>query len=44
MGDTYDDAYNLALEDCNKSGMIFIHPFDDQEIIEGQATVGIEIV
>jgi len=44
MGDTYDDAYNLALEDCNKSGMIFIHPFDDQEIIEGQATVGIEIL
>lgn len=44
MGDTYDDAYNLALEDCRKSGMVFIHPFDDQEIIEGQATVGVEIL
>jgi len=44
IGDTYDDAYNLALKDSNKSGMIFIHPFDDQEIIEGQATVGIEIL
>lgn len=44
MGDTYDDSYNLALEDCTKSGMVFIHPFDDQEIIEGQATVGVEIL
>ena len=43
-GDTYDDAYNLALEDCKKSGMMFIHPFDDREIIEGQATVGVEIL
>jgi len=44
IGDTYDDAYNLALEDSKKTGMAFIHPFDDQQIIEGQATVGIEIL
>ncbi len=44
IGDTYDDAYNLALEDSIKTGMAFIHPFDDQQIIEGQATVGIEIL
>ncbi len=42
-GDTYDDSYQLAMEDCKKTGMIFIHPFDDQDIIEGQATVGLEI-
>lgn len=42
-GDTYDDSYQLAMEDCQKTGMIFIHPFDDQDIIEGQATVGLEI-
>ena len=42
-GDTYDDSYQLAMEDCRKTGMIFIHPFDDQDIIEGQATVGLEI-
>ncbi|WP_167618014.1 threonine ammonia-lyase [Maribellus sediminis] len=43
-GDTYDDSYKLAMEDSQKTGMVFIHPFDDQEIIEGQATVGTEIL
>lgn len=42
-GDTYDDSYHLAMSDCEQTGMIFIHPFDDQQIIEGQATVGLEI-
>ncbi|MFV0591268.1 MAG: threonine ammonia-lyase [Draconibacterium sp.] len=44
IGDTYDDAHNLALEDCKKTGMAFIHPFDDKEIIEGQGTVALEIL
>lgn len=43
-GDTYDDAHNLAMKDCKKTGMAFIHPFDDPQIIEGQATVGVEIL
>ena len=43
-GDTYDDAHRAALEDCKKTGMSFIHPFDDPQIIEGQATVGLEIL
>lgn len=43
-GDTYDDAHNSAMEDCKKTGMAFIHPFDDPQIIEGQATVGVEIL
>ncbi len=43
-GDTYDDAHKAALEDCKKTGMAFIHPFDDAQIIEGQATVGLEIL
>ncbi|WP_163326311.1 threonine ammonia-lyase [Draconibacterium mangrovi] len=43
-GDTYDDAHRAALEDCQKTGMVFIHPFDDPQIIEGQATVGLEIL
>ena len=42
-GDTYDDAYEAAMEDCTKNGKAFIHPFDDPKIIEGQATVGFEI-
>ncbi|MCE4564138.1 threonine ammonia-lyase [Maribellus sp. CM-23] len=44
IGDTYDDAHNLALADCQKTGMAFIHPFDDREIIEGQGTVALEIL
>lgn len=43
-GDTYDDSYRLALEDCRKNGMTFIHPFDAPEIIEGQGTVAIEML
>lgn len=43
-GDTYDDAQNAALDYCRKAGMAFIHPFDDAQIIEGQATVGLEIL
>ncbi len=43
-GDTYDAAESAALSDCRKSGMAFIHPFDDEQIIEGQATVGLEIL
>ncbi len=44
IGDTYDDAHNAAMTDCQKTGMAFIHPFDDEQIIEGQATVGLEIL
>ncbi len=43
-GDTYDAAHCAAVEDCKKTGMAFIHPFDDPQIIEGQATVGLEIL
>ncbi len=43
-GDTYDAANLAAVEDCKKTGMAFIHPFDDPQIIEGQATVGLEIL
>ncbi|MEN8115333.1 MAG: threonine ammonia-lyase [Bacteroidota bacterium] len=43
-GDTYDDAHHAALADSMETGMAFIHPFDDKEIIEGQATVALEIL
>lgn len=43
-GDTFDAAYEDAKRFCEDSGMTFIHPFDDPKIIEGQATVGIEIM
>lgn len=43
-GDTFDDAYQYAVKLCEKENKTFIHPFDDPQIIEGQATVGLEIV
>lgn len=43
-GDTFDDAYTTALQVCKDKGMSFIHPFDDWKVIEGQATVGLEIL
>lgn len=43
-GDTFDDAKNAAMIYCDKAEASFIHPFDDDKIIEGQATVGVEIL
>lgn len=43
-GDTFDEANALALECSRSEGLAFIHPFDDEKIIEGQATVGYEIL
>ncbi|MES2372091.1 MAG: threonine ammonia-lyase [Bacteroidota bacterium] len=43
-GDTYDDCAVAAKQFTLENGMSFIPPFDDIRIIEGQATVGIEIL
>lgn len=43
-GDTFDDAYREAVEDAKTNGKPFIHPFDDPRVIEGQGTVGLEIL
>ena len=43
-GDTYDDAYAHARELEKKEGMVFIHPFDDPDVIAGQGTIGAEIL
>lgn len=44
VGDTYDDCAVAAKNFCQQHGMLFIPPFDDYRIIEGQATVGVEIL
>ncbi|MBK6266470.1 threonine ammonia-lyase [Marivirga sp. S37H4] len=44
IGDTFDDAYFAAREHCKKENTLFIHPFNDPKVIEGQATVGLEIL
>lgn len=41
---TYDDAYEEALRLQKETGATFIHPFDDDEVIAGQGTIGIEIL
>ncbi|MBO5328707.1 MAG: threonine ammonia-lyase, partial [Clostridia bacterium] len=40
----YDDAHNKAEELKEQKGYTFIHPFDDEDVIAGQATIGLEIV
>ncbi len=39
----YDDAYNRALELRDECGYTFIHPFNDEDVIAGQGTIGLEI-
>ena len=43
-GDSYDEAYEHAQELAAEKGLVFIHPFDDPEVIAGQGTVGMEIL
>ena len=40
----YDDAYAKALQIQEETGATFIHPFDDEEVIAGQGTIGLEIL
>ncbi|HBK29280.1 MAG TPA: threonine ammonia-lyase, partial [Parabacteroides sp.] len=39
----YDDAYKHALELRDEKGYTFIHPFDDEDVIAGQGTIGLEL-
>jgi len=43
-GECYDDAYKEAMRLCEENNYIFIHPFDDEDIIIGQGTIGLEIL
>ncbi len=40
----YDDAHNAALAFQEESGGVLVHPFDDVDVIAGQATIGLEIL
>lgn len=40
----YDDAYARALQLKEEKGYTFIHPFDDEAVIAGQGTIGLEIL
>ena len=41
---TYDDAHDRAVELQEQTGMTFIHPYDDELVIAGQGTIGLEIL
>ena len=41
---TYDDAHDKAVELQKETGMTFIHPYDDPDVIAGQGTIGLEIL
>ncbi|TGE22126.1 threonine ammonia-lyase IlvA [Hymenobacter aquaticus] len=43
-GATFDDTFQAARQFCDERGSAFVHPFDDLAIVEGQATVGLEIL
>ncbi len=40
----YDDAHNYAEKLKEEKGYTFIHPFDDEDVIAGQGTIGLEII
>ena len=41
---TYDDAHDRAVELQQQTGMTFIHPYDDELVMAGQGTIGLEIL
>ena len=43
-GDSFDDAYKHSLEIQKEQNSIYIHPFNDKEVILGQSTVALEII
>ncbi len=44
VGDTFDASNTEAIEYAKSKDLCFIHPFDDPKTIEGQATIGIELM
>jgi threonine dehydratase len=43
-GDDYDQAYEHATEIARERGLVFVHPFDDPDVIAGQGTIAMEIL
>ena len=43
-GINYDEAYAYAKEYAQKHSLTFVHPFEDEEVIAGQGTIGLEIL
>lgn len=43
-GEVYDDSYNAACKLQKENGYTFVHPFNDEDVIEGQGTIALEIL
>ena len=43
-GDNYDEAYDEAKRRCERDSLTFVHPFDDEAVIAGQGTIGLELL
>ena len=43
-GRSWDEAHARALALADERGMLYVHPFDDPDIIAGQGTIGLEIL
>ncbi len=43
-GDDYDQAYEHATQLASAQGLVFVHPFDDPDVIAGQGTIAMEIL
>jgi threonine dehydratase len=43
-GDDYDSAFERALALARERSLVFVHPFDDPDVIAGQGTIGVEIL
>ena len=43
-GDTLDESRTHALQLAKQQGMVFVHPYDDEAIVAGQGTVGLEML
>ena len=44
VGDSVDDAVEAARDEAGRNGKTLVHPFDDEAVIAGQGTVGLEIL
>ena len=43
-GNNFDESFDISNKYCLENNKEFVHPFDDEKVIEGQATVGLEIM
>jgi len=43
-GDTFDDSFREAMKVCEEEKRTFVHPFDNEKIVAGQGTIGLEIL